>query len=82
MAWDRLTRNWNSSMDEIRVYYLDLLNYRTVSAQIANEFNVIHESPQALLIRNEKCLWFTSHQDISVDAIQNAIRNAEPGITN
>ena len=31
------------------LYYLDLLNYRDVSNEIAHKFQVLHQSPQILL---------------------------------
>jgi len=36
------------------LYYLDLLRFRPISAQIAQEFGVQHESPQLLLIPDGK----------------------------
>ena len=46
-------------------YYLDLLSYRDISNKIADEFNVFHASPQILIIKNGKCLYHTSHNNIS-----------------
>ena len=34
------------------VYYLDLIAFRGVSDTIANRYNVVHESPQILVINN------------------------------
>jgi bacillithiol system protein YtxJ len=75
MVWDRLQRHWDFKTDELKIYYLDLLNYRLVSNLISEEFNVLHASPQVLLIKEGKCTWHTSHQDIYVDAIRNALKN-------
>lgn len=50
-------------------YYLDLLKYRSVSNQIAEEFSVHHESPQVLLIKNTECVYDESHNGISMDEI-------------
>ncbi|MGL5889375.1 MAG: bacillithiol system redox-active protein YtxJ [Bacteroidia bacterium] len=73
MAWDRLRRNWNETVKDIPVYYLDLLNYRAISAEIAERFNIPHESPQALLISNGQCVWNASHSAISVQELSEAI---------
>lgn len=51
-------------------YYLDLLNYRTISNQIAAEFNVTHESPQVLVIKNEKCVYHASHNAIEIETLK------------
>ncbi len=46
------------------VYLLDLLNYRDLSNQIANDFNVKHESPQILVIKDGECNKHLSHTSI------------------
>jgi bacillithiol system protein YtxJ len=48
----------------LKVYYLDLLNYRDISAEIGAMFQVMHQSPQLLVIKNEVCVYHASHQDI------------------
>lgn len=47
------------------VYFLDLIKYRSISAGIAEAFQVVHESPQLLLIRNGQCIFTSSHSDIN-----------------
>jgi bacillithiol system protein YtxJ len=66
MAKSRLERSWDFSFDDMKPYYLDLLNFRSISAAIAEKFDVYHESPQILLIRNGQCTYDASHLDISV----------------
>lgn len=59
--------------EEIDFYYLDLINYRNLSRKVAEEFNVYHESPQVLIIRNGQCVYDESHMGISMaDIIQHA----------
>jgi len=53
----------------IDFYFLDLISYRTLSHKIAAAFNVEHESPQALLIKNGKCVYNESHSGIRMDEI-------------
>jgi bacillithiol system protein YtxJ len=53
----------------IDFYYLDLIKYRTLSAKIADDFAVNHESPQVLLIKNGNCVYDESHNDINMDEI-------------
>lgn len=73
MAWTRLQRQWSDKLEQLPVYYLDLLNYRPISAQIAENFNVEHESPQALLISKGRCVWHASHNAISAAALEEAL---------
>jgi bacillithiol system protein YtxJ len=48
----------------LSVYLLDLLNYRDLSNQIADDFNVKHESPQLLVIKVGECYKHSSHTSI------------------
>jgi bacillithiol system protein YtxJ len=47
-------------------YYLDLLNHRDISNEIATRFDVYHQSPQLLLIKEGKSIYYASHSDIDV----------------
>ena len=49
----------------LKVYYLDLLNYRTISNEIEEIFNVLHQSPQLIVIRNQTAVFNASHYDIT-----------------
>ncbi len=69
MAKARLDRHWDFDAADIEPYYLDLLSFRPISAAIATRFDVHHESPQVLLIRNGECVYDASHLDISMDEL-------------
>jgi bacillithiol system protein YtxJ len=49
-------------------YFLDLLNHRDISNEIATRFEVYHQSPQLLLIKEGKSIYDASHSDI--DAVE------------
>lgn len=66
MAKYRLEGDWDFSEKEIEPYYLDLIAYRNLSNAVAEEFQVHHESPQVLLIKNGECTYDASHLDITV----------------
>ena len=51
-------------------YYLDLINNRTISNFIAEQYQVTHESPQVLIIRNGECVYDESHMGISMQQIE------------
>jgi bacillithiol system protein YtxJ len=53
----------------IDCYFLDLIAYRPVSNQVAEIFNVWHESPQVLLIKNGECIFDESHMGINAHEI-------------
>jgi bacillithiol system protein YtxJ len=56
--------------EKITPYFLDLLNHRDVSNEIANRFEVEHQSPQLLLIKNGKAIFATSHSDIDAKFLE------------
>jgi len=47
------------------LYYLDLLNYRDVSNKVGAKFQVMHESPQLLIIKNGITVAHASHGAIN-----------------
>ena len=50
-------------------YYLDLISFRSLSSKIAEVFNIYHESPQVLVIRNGECVYEESHMGITMKNI-------------
>jgi len=67
MALNRLERAETPA--NVDFYYLDLLKLRPISAAIAEKFQVHHESPQVLVIKNGECVYDESHYGISMDEI-------------
>ncbi len=65
MALNRFTRGWDLGEEQLPVYYLDLVRYRSVSGAVSERFGVNHESPQVLLIKNGSCKYHASHNAIS-----------------
>jgi bacillithiol system protein YtxJ len=59
---------------EIDLYFLDLISYRNISAEIAEMFQVHHESPQLLLIKNGECILDQSHGDIAADEVAELVK--------
>jgi len=57
------------------IYVLDLLAHRDISDAIAEKFNVEHQSPQLLLIKNGKCAYNEALYEISTEATAKAISN-------
>lgn len=70
MAKNALDQNWDIEPDKIKAYYLDLLKFRPISNQIIEEFNVQHQSPQILLIKNGVCDYTATHSAIDARSIK------------
>jgi len=64
-------RRFEMDMDKLPanmpLYFLDLIKHRDLSAQVAQDFQVHHESPQMLVIKDGDCILDQSHGDISVE---------------
>ncbi|MCW3115017.1 MAG: pyridoxamine 5-phosphate oxidase [Segetibacter sp.] len=67
MAKGRLERSL--APENADFYFLDLIAHRNLSNKISTTFQVFHESPQILLIRNGECTYDESHGSISMDEI-------------
>lgn len=50
---------------DLKVYYLDLLNYRSLSDEVGYTFQVTHQSPQLLVIKNGISVFNASHYEIT-----------------
>ncbi len=58
---------------KVDAYFLDLLEHRDISGEIANRFNVFHQSPQLLLIKGGKSVYDVSHNDIDAGELKGKI---------
>ena len=56
---------FNEENKQLKVYYLDLLNFREVSSKLSEVFQVIHQSPQLLVIKNGISIYNESHYEIT-----------------
>ncbi|KTD83296.1 bacillithiol system redox-active protein YtxJ [Paenibacillus etheri] len=68
--------------EEFQVYLKDadtaaavvlVIEDRSVSNQIAEDFGIKHESPQLFLLEDNEVRWNTSHWKITRDAIKEAV---------
>jgi bacillithiol system protein YtxJ len=74
MALNRFEHEWNEN-DNCDLYFLDLLQHRDLSNQIAALTGIRHESPQAILIHKGKVVYNASHNAISADQIQKMLND-------
>lgn len=73
MALKNFEREYNLEESEATPYYLDLLQHRDISNEIAQKFQVIHQSPQLLLIKNGKSVYDASHSEIDAEVLKTKI---------
>lgn len=53
----------------VRMYFLDLLRHKSLSATVESIFSVRHESPQLLVIRDRAAVLNLSHFDIEPELV-------------
>ena len=74
MAKRRFEMDWDALPANLPVYFLDLIKYREISNQVAQDFHVHHESPQMLLIKDGECILDQSHSGISAEEAASEIK--------
>jgi len=73
MALKSFEREYDLNDSQIELYFLDLLNFRALSNEVALKFDIPHQSPQVIVLQNEKVVYHDSHYQISVEEIKKVI---------
>ncbi|HAV54921.1 bacillithiol system redox-active protein YtxJ [Aequorivita vladivostokensis] len=63
-------KNYKLTDEQLKLYYLDLLQNREISNEIAMRFKVHHESPQMLVIKNGEVVHHDSHHAIEASHLE------------
>ncbi len=69
MVLRNFEKEYNLKEDEVKLYFLDLLKYREISNKIASKFNVPHQSPQLIIIKDGSVVYDASHSEISAESL-------------
>jgi len=56
--------------DRVRLYFLDLIAFREVSNEIAIQFQVLHQSPQLIVLKNGNTVHHSSHYNIDAELLE------------
>lgn len=73
MVLRQFENEFDTESGKVKLYFLDLISYREVSNQIASKFNVRHESPQIILIKEGESVYDASHSSINADNLIKSI---------
>jgi bacillithiol system protein YtxJ len=65
MVMNQFVSAYDLENTNIDLYYLDLLSYREVSNEVGYKFQVMHQSPQLLIIKNGVTVANASHGAIN-----------------
>jgi len=69
ISMNKFVKNYSIPVEDADLYYLDLLNYREVSDEVGYKFQVMHQSPQVLVIKHGEAVYDASHYAIQTDKI-------------
>jgi len=70
MALRQFERQFSIEDEKVKLYFLDLIAFREVSNEVAFRFQVMHQSPQLLVIRNGNTLHHSSHYSIDAGLLE------------
>jgi bacillithiol system protein YtxJ len=65
MVLNQFEKSYNFNEQAFDLYYLDLLQYRSISNEVSERFGVYHQSPQLLIIKYGVVVAHASHGDIN-----------------
>ncbi|VAV83635.1 General stress protein [hydrothermal vent metagenome] len=71
MVLNRFIDAYALAENDLDLYYLDLLSYRNVSNEVGYTFQVMHESPQLLVIKNGAVVAHSSHGGVNTIELNN-----------
>lgn len=69
----RLKSAWDELSHDVYFYFLDLINFRHISNRIAEDLNVIHQSPQIIGIVHGEAVFNASHHGVSIERLNEAL---------
>lgn len=64
--------------EDLPIYKLVVQESRSLSDEIAETLGIRHETPQVILLHQEEPRFDTSHFDVTVDTVRDALRDAAP----
>lgn len=73
MVMRQFESNYSLRDNQLKLYYLDLLNYRSISDEVGYSFQVLHQSPQLIVIKNGTAVAHASHHSIQAQELENFI---------
>lgn len=73
MSLKQFEKEYSLKKEKLEPYFLDLKRFRSVSNAVAEKFDVRHESPQVLIIKNAKAVYSESHGAISAQAVKEQV---------
>lgn len=64
MVLKQFENSYDLKDDQLKLYHLDLLNHRNISDEVGFKFQVMHQSPQLIVIKDGVAVANASHHEI------------------
>ena len=74
MAMNSFENQWSTDDTLCDLYYLDLLQHRDVSNEIAELTGVQHQSPQVIVLKGDEIIYDASHSSIDARRIESSLK--------
>ena len=72
-ALKQFENEYDLSKEQIEPFFLDLLNHRDISNEIATRFNIEHQSPQMIVLKGGVAVFSSTHSDIEAGILKKFI---------
>src|SRR5690606_1441056 len=70
MVLRNFEQEYDLKEEDYNLYFLDLLRYREISNKIASRFNVPHQSPQFIILKEGKVVYDASHSEVKAESLK------------
>ena len=73
MVLNQFESSYNIDDSQLKLYFLDLLSNRDISDEVGFTFQVMHQSPQLIVIKNGSTVHHASHHNINAHDLERFI---------
>jgi bacillithiol system protein YtxJ len=73
MALNQFESSYHLDDSRLKLYFLDLLAFRDVSNEVGYKFQVMHQSPQLIVLKNGTLVHHASHHSIHTQDLERFI---------
>ena len=70
MVMRQFESSYHLNDEQLKLYYLDLLSFRNVSDEVGYKFQVMHQSPQLIVIKDGTTIHHASHSGINASYLE------------
>ena len=70
MALRQFESQFETDNTSVKLYFLDLLSFKDISNEIAIRFQVFHESPQLIVLKDGNTIHHSSHHQIDAGLLE------------